>query len=76
MVIYDKVGGNPELWLKQMAGSMSLAHWLLERQNLGEIKLTGLQVLMTSDGIDFKFDRAEIGDGYLSKGRGLFTLNV
>ncbi|MEO5330164.1 MAG: hypothetical protein H7829_18215 [Magnetococcus sp. THC-1_WYH] len=75
MVIYDKVGGNPELWLKQMAGSMSLAHWLLERQNLGEIKLTGLQVLMTSGGIDFKFDRAEIGDGHLSKGRGRFTLN-
>ncbi|MBF0415412.1 MAG: hypothetical protein HQL79_06550 [Magnetococcales bacterium] len=74
-ISFDKVTGNPELWLKRMAGFSALANWLVTRQQLGEIKLAGLEVLMTAEGIDFKFDRADIKDGYLLQGRGRFAFD-
>ncbi len=75
MISFDKVVGNPELWLKRMAGSSALAHWLLERHKLGEVKLSKLEVLMTTEGIDFRFERAENADGHLTRGRGRFSLD-
>ncbi|MBF0108808.1 MAG: hypothetical protein HQL76_06520 [Magnetococcales bacterium] len=73
MIRFDTVVGNPELWLKRMAGTSALSHWLLNRQKLGEVKLTGLEVLMTAEGIAFRFERAENGDGHLTRGRGRFS---
>lgn len=73
MITFDKVTGNPELWLKRMAGYSALANWLVSRQQLGEIKLVGLEVLMTTEGIDFKFERADSKEGYLLQGRGRFA---
>ncbi|MBF8273570.1 MAG: hypothetical protein HW380_2675 [Magnetococcales bacterium] len=75
LITFEKVTGDPELWLKRMAGGSAPANWLLERQKLGEIKLSKLEVLMTIEGIDFRFERAETPDGHLSKGRGRFSLN-
>lgn len=75
MITFEKVVGNPELWLKRMAGSSALANYLLEHQKLGDVTLSKLEVLMTSDGIDFRLERANIADGHLSKVRGRFGLD-
>ncbi|MBF0423913.1 MAG: hypothetical protein HQL73_13080 [Magnetococcales bacterium] len=75
MISFDQVTGRPDMWLKRMANISAVANWLMTKQKLGEVKLVGLEVLMTTEGIDFRFERANIKEGYLLKGRGRFNLD-